>query len=70
MKRLKWLALLTAAVLLSGCTEQAGDDDAKQFYYIRQSIDYQAGDTVLAPEAREVSGELIELLEIYLRGPE
>ena len=67
---------LTAALmmLLCACTpKQQKIEDPVTFYYWRNEATFGSADSVIAPETREASGyrdNLIDLLQIYLRGPQ
>ncbi len=72
MKKLLPL-ILTTLLLLSACTPAAGNIQAPvNFYYPRETFDYDAPDGVIASEVRESAdcADENEILQRYFRGPE
>jgi hypothetical protein len=66
----KFLCLLFALVLLSGCVQEPKKTEAV-FYYPREVYFYNRDDAVVAKEFRDKGGStsVSYLLDIYLQGP-
>lgn len=71
MKRMICMFLAACFLLLSGCVGQVKGEQAT-FYYCRTEYAYDAGDSVLMSEQRNIAGhteDLKYLLSMYLLGP-
>lgn len=74
MHRKIWLFLLAMLLLLCGCTNpEPSSNKQVTFYYVRNEIDFQSENGVIAPEVWEIdnqSDDLAYLLSMYLQGPQ
>ncbi len=68
MKRCLTIILVLTLLLLCGCTQQ---EETTVFYYLRSEFQPGSENSVIAPEARAVTGErgLNYTLRLYLEGP-
>lgn len=69
-----WAFPLALLLLLCSCTSPApSSDNHVTFYYVRNEIDFQADNSVIVSEVREISDrsdDLPYLLSLYLQGPQ
>ena len=70
MKKKLTIVLLVSILLLTGCQKPKCNTETTDFYYVRDEYIYTGEKSLLSVEKRNVSGDISEILNIYLRGPE